>query len=207
VGALTERGQYRITELAGLAGVTPRTVRYYVAEGLLPPPTGAGQRRLYGEEHLSRLLAIRDLKARYLPLGEIRRRLDAHAANPLADADRRGPEPNDSVGLVGDADPAGPEPSPGLARARLARERPIHRPEMSGRPVAPDRAAAGRPAPDVERPSIWRRLSLTPGVELQYDASGGSELEAAAADIAEYARRRLASRPTPHGHLGFRSPE
>src|SRR5438045_3652795 len=36
--------QLTIAELAARAGVTPRTIRYYVAEGLLPPPGGRGQR-------------------------------------------------------------------------------------------------------------------------------------------------------------------
>ena len=64
-----------IAELARKAGVTPRTIRYYVVEGLLPAPAGQGQRRAYGQVHLDRLEAIRELKAAYLPLHEIRRRL------------------------------------------------------------------------------------------------------------------------------------
>src|SRR5882672_2759069 len=73
-----------IAELAERAGVTPRTIRYYVAEGLLPPPGGSGQRRVYGQEHLARLEAIRNLKASYLPLHEIRRKLVS--AYPYVDA-------------------------------------------------------------------------------------------------------------------------
>jgi DNA-binding transcriptional MerR regulator len=67
----------RIGELAQRAGTTARTVRYYVAQGLLPPPVGAGPASVYGYEHLVRLGAIRALKARYLPLAEIRRQLAA----------------------------------------------------------------------------------------------------------------------------------
>ena len=82
----------RIAELARLAGVTVRTVRYYVAEGLLAPPGGAGPRRVYTDEHLLRLRAIRLLKSEYLPLPEIRRRLagqspaELHALASAADA-------------------------------------------------------------------------------------------------------------------------
>jgi DNA-binding transcriptional MerR regulator len=76
-----------IAELARRAGVTPRTIRYYVAEGLLPAPAGRGQRRAYGPEHLDRLEAIRELKAAYLPLHEIRRRLgDDLTPQPLRGA-------------------------------------------------------------------------------------------------------------------------
>lgn len=65
----------RISELARRAGATPRTVRFYVAEGLLPPPSGRGAAADYGYDHLVRLAAIRALKAGYLPLAEVRRRL------------------------------------------------------------------------------------------------------------------------------------
>ena len=33
---MPEDERYSLTELADLAGVTPRTVRYYLAQGLLP---------------------------------------------------------------------------------------------------------------------------------------------------------------------------
>ncbi len=77
-----------IAELAERAGVTPRTVRYYVTEGLLPPPSGSGQNRTYSSEHLVRLAAIKRLKEAYLPLEEIRKRLaglDAAGLGQLAD--------------------------------------------------------------------------------------------------------------------------
>lgn len=64
-----------VAELARAAGVSVRTIRYYIAEGLLPPPRGAGPRSSYDEGHLDRLRLIARLKADYLPLREIRRRL------------------------------------------------------------------------------------------------------------------------------------
>ena len=36
--------EYSISELAEAAGVSTRTIRYYVSEGLLPPPVGSGTR-------------------------------------------------------------------------------------------------------------------------------------------------------------------
>lgn len=62
-------------ELTEDAGVSVRTVRYYIAEGLLPPPEGAGPTSAYSRGHLDRLRLIQRLKAAYLPLKEIRRRL------------------------------------------------------------------------------------------------------------------------------------
>lgn len=62
-------------ELTGAADVSVRTVRYYIAEGLLPPPLGAGPGSAYTRGHLDRLRMIQQLKEAYLPLKEIRRRL------------------------------------------------------------------------------------------------------------------------------------
>ncbi|MCL4562693.1 MAG: MerR family transcriptional regulator, partial [Chloroflexi bacterium] len=55
-----------IHELARRAGVSVRTIRYYIEEGLLPPPGNLGRYSLYGEEYLDRLELIRQLKAAYL---------------------------------------------------------------------------------------------------------------------------------------------
>lgn len=63
--------EWKLAELAAEAGVSPRTVRYYVQRGLLPAPPFKGPDTVYGEEHLQRLKAIRVLQARFLPLDAI----------------------------------------------------------------------------------------------------------------------------------------
>ena len=73
---MAETTLYTISQLAELAGVTPRTIRYYTAEGLLPRPDARGQYALYGEPHLLRLQLIGQLKETYLPLGEIKMRIE-----------------------------------------------------------------------------------------------------------------------------------
>src|SRR5215213_6974944 len=73
---MTEATPYTIGQLAELAGVTPRTIRYYTAEGLLPRPDTRGQYARYGEPHLLRLQLIGQLKETYLPLGEIKARIE-----------------------------------------------------------------------------------------------------------------------------------
>lgn len=67
--------QCTLQELADSAGVSIRTIRYYIGEGLLPGPEGAGPQSHYTHSHASRLRAIGLLKERYLPLREIRRAL------------------------------------------------------------------------------------------------------------------------------------
>jgi len=67
--------KYSIGELSDLAGVTRRTIRYYVQRGLVPPPLGAGRGHYYTGEHLQLLLSIKLLQDRSLSLEQIERRL------------------------------------------------------------------------------------------------------------------------------------
>ena len=69
-----EQGRYNIDELADLGGVSRRTVRYYVQEGLLPAPLGVGRGRHYGQAHLDRLLEVKAQQEAGLSLDEIRSR-------------------------------------------------------------------------------------------------------------------------------------
>ena len=73
---MSDDERYSLTELADLAGVTPRTVRYYLAQGLLPAVGQTGPGSKYDDGHLARLRLIRRLQAEHLPLAEIRRRLE-----------------------------------------------------------------------------------------------------------------------------------
>ena len=71
--------RYAVGELADLGGVSRRTVRYYVQEGLIPPPLGVGRGDHYGREHLDRLLQVKALQEAGRTLDEIRQLLDAGA--------------------------------------------------------------------------------------------------------------------------------
>src|SRR5947209_93827 len=92
--------RYRIAELAQATGLTPRTIRFYVAEGLLPPPEGAGPAAVYTAGHRDRLQLITLLKDQYLPLKEIRRRIatltDAEVRDRLSE-EEGGPVPGATV--------------------------------------------------------------------------------------------------------------
>jgi DNA-binding transcriptional MerR regulator len=54
-----EARRYNIDELADLGGVSRRTVRFYVQEGLLPAPLGVGRGSHYDRTHLERLLEVK----------------------------------------------------------------------------------------------------------------------------------------------------
>ncbi|HXA12481.1 MAG TPA: MerR family transcriptional regulator, partial [Mycobacterium sp.] len=51
-------GEYRIDDLARLAGTTTRNIRVYRDRGLLPPPLRVGRIALYNDTHLTRLRLI-----------------------------------------------------------------------------------------------------------------------------------------------------
>lgn len=64
--------EYKVSELAEKAGVTKRTIHYYISKGLLLPPEGSGVNSVYNDEHLNRLLLIKKLQSEYMPLNKIR---------------------------------------------------------------------------------------------------------------------------------------
>jgi DNA-binding transcriptional MerR regulator len=64
--------EYKVSELAEKAGVTKRTIHYYISKGLLLPQDGNGVNSLYNDKHLERLLLIKKLQSEYRPLNKIR---------------------------------------------------------------------------------------------------------------------------------------
>jgi DNA-binding transcriptional MerR regulator len=100
-------GMERLTlgELTAAADVSVRTVRYYIAEGLLPPPERSGPGSSYTQGHLDRLLLIQRLKEAYLPLKEIRRRLSGLSDDEVrsllaAGNNRAAPAGSSTAGLL-----------------------------------------------------------------------------------------------------------
>lgn len=88
-----------IGSLEEATGVPRRTIYFYVQQGILPPPSGAGLAARYGDAHLVRLRAIPHLRAMGWRLDRIRelfqRQTDAELATIVAgatpDGDARAP--------------------------------------------------------------------------------------------------------------------
>jgi len=68
--------RYRVDELAARCGLSVDTVRFYQTKALLPPPDRQGRVAWYSEDHLERLMRVRDLKRKGFTLASIRRLLD-----------------------------------------------------------------------------------------------------------------------------------
>ncbi|MBE0698357.1 MAG: MerR family transcriptional regulator [Anaerolineaceae bacterium] len=65
---------FDIQKLVTESGVARRTIYFYVQQGLLPPPQGAGLAAYYTEDHLLRLKLIPILRVAGLRLDDIRER-------------------------------------------------------------------------------------------------------------------------------------
>ncbi|MCT9079951.1 MerR family transcriptional regulator [Streptomyces fulvoviolaceus] len=61
---MTEKREYRMEELAELAGITVRTLRFYRERKLIPPPRREGRIAWYDDHHLARLRTIAALLER-----------------------------------------------------------------------------------------------------------------------------------------------
>lgn len=156
----TNTYQLTLDQLCQQAGVTVRTVRYYISEGLLPPPHAQGPAARYGDLHLQRLLAIGHLKEQYLPLREIRRVLDGlDEAGIAALATARIPD-RDSVGEAAPvSSPAAPSPAAAYIEDLLG--------QSASAPRLVSRARMAAPEP-VDK--AWRRLHISDDAEMLIEA-------------------------------------
>jgi len=73
----------KLDDLAREAGVSARTVRYYVQRGLLPAPIFRGRDTVYTRDHLDRLRAIRRLQEQFLPLDAIQAELEQRTSDEV----------------------------------------------------------------------------------------------------------------------------
>ena len=74
-------GEYRMEELASLAGTTTRNIRLYRDRGLLDAPPRVGRLAIYNDSHLSRLRLISDLLRRGYTIANVRELLNAYKAD------------------------------------------------------------------------------------------------------------------------------
>ncbi len=157
---------YSIADVAALTDTPVRTVRYYIAQGLLPSPGRTGPAARYDDAFVTRLRAIRRLQEAHQPLSVIRVALDGLDEDGLRDVLER-PEvtPPDSAGdyvrrLLGESPhaAAGEQPTLYRAAAPMAASAAAHLgdADASGSAVGP--TAGGR--------SHWERIVLAPGVEI-----------------------------------------
>jgi DNA-binding transcriptional MerR regulator len=148
-----------INELSDRAGVTPRTVHFYIQQGLLPPAGSPGPGARYRAGHVVRIKLIRLLQKQHLPLAEIGRRIrglsDAAVEALLAETKERRPERGTSAldyirHVLADSNI--PDGAPLAPRQRST--------------VAATAQAAFAESGAAPARSQWERYALTDGMEL-----------------------------------------
>jgi DNA-binding transcriptional MerR regulator len=143
-----------IKELCDRAAVTPRTVHFYIQQGLLPPAGATGPGARYSPGHLDRLWLIRLLQKEHLPLAEIGRRL-----RTLKDEDVRM--------LVEERQARGPAKESALdyVRGVLRGSENVERARYAGTAVTSALAAEPSAGSPLVR-SQWDRIQLDDAMEL-----------------------------------------
>jgi DNA-binding transcriptional MerR regulator len=167
-----------LADLAAASGIEARTIRSWVAQGLLPAPLNRGPTARYPAETLERLLAIRTMRDTLgMPLSEIRKELlvastdqiQAYASRAqdlrreLAPTQERSPQPSaalDYISSLRSRTKVSAEASPVLA----LREEPM---QPQGFGALEHRLGQGRPDPARKaRAEEWLRIPITPDLEL-----------------------------------------
>lgn len=162
-----------LKELCHAAGVSERTVRYYIQQGLLPPPQGAGPASRYSLEHLSRLTLIRRLKAALLPLGEIKHLMSELPTSDLEEV------AHEFYHELARANPLSSEAirplSPKGAKEKVAPELKVFVPtkiELEDAPAQPIETASISNSKQLLAGGKWNRLLISAGLELHYEEGG-----------------------------------
>lgn len=183
----------RISELAEKADVSVRTIRYYIEEGLLPQPELKGPQTEYGSDYLVRLKLIQELKRAFLPLAEIRERIEQLSEQEIwqllreaAETDElevrvmssmmkpppldmdfgRTPEASSYSMLLGT--PSGPRPSPKPPSSTSREDADENEAKKYIGRLLQDRVEPPRAEPPRRPPSFgqWERYGLTDWLEL-----------------------------------------
>jgi DNA-binding transcriptional MerR regulator len=63
---------YTLSELSEATGVAARTIRYYIAEDLMPPPVRGGRNASYNADHLAVLKQVLEWQSKGYTLAQIR---------------------------------------------------------------------------------------------------------------------------------------
>ena len=77
----------KLKQLSQCTGLAPRQIRYLIAEGFMPPPTGGRAHADYGEEHRTAIGRYLRLKELGFPPAAIRVLLEARTGVPFPVAD------------------------------------------------------------------------------------------------------------------------
>ena len=86
---MNEQRTFTLDEIASLAELPRRTVRYYIQTGLVDRPQGLGKGAFYTQHHVEQLVLVRKWQLAGLSLDKIGDVLKQQASGPLPPTPRR----------------------------------------------------------------------------------------------------------------------
>ncbi|GDX81690.1 hypothetical protein LBMAG42_35010 [Deltaproteobacteria bacterium] len=175
-----------LVELADAADVTARTVRYYIQQGLLPPPVGGGATASYTDAHLRQLKAIKAFQLQHLPLSEIRSRL---GQEPPAEPGPAAAAPSSALDYLDRV--LGHKPSGGMPLAASIAPN-AGSPLLVRSPPAPPYGAS---PPTSGGRSTWDRHQLVADVELHVRRPLPRDVQRKLDKLLDYARQLFEEAP------------
>jgi len=159
--------RYSISELAYQAQVSVRTIRYYIDEGLLPPPATTGRYATYGADYLTRLSLIKELQNAFLPLKEIRKQINHLTIAEIEELlEQYQAKPEEHFSAAESSDDSQADPSTAieyLSKVLEAHTEEYKKPERSS---SHSRRAVSNAVSDDQDAVIYRRFELGEGIEL-----------------------------------------
>ena len=209
--------EYQIHQLADKAGVSVRTIRFYINEGLLPPPQAQGRYSVYSEDYLERLELIRLLKDKFLPLKEIRARLEGLSQAEVRAALALEREQEAQADRLFESKTAAESPGgtkaldyinrllnqPGAKSSRPSQSLPSPAPAQPG--AKSSRPSQSLPSPAPAQPSpkrasesrasyatpneVWERVQLAPGIELHLQQPIPADQRSKLEELVRFARQ------------------
>jgi DNA-binding transcriptional MerR regulator len=186
--SVSGEGGLSIEELADRAGVSVRTVRYYISQGLLRGPANRGKYASYDEDHLARLQLIRRLVDQHVPLAELRERLGHLSSEELNAVLRQEERHSRVLEQARTASSARDYVSGLLARARTPPTVPS---SQRARAQPPVRRAAPSVPSHIAQPEPVQRWELAPGVELYVHSDAAQQHPQFIERLLEFARDEL----------------
>jgi DNA-binding transcriptional MerR regulator len=197
-----------IHELAERAGISVRTIRYYIDEGLLPQPSYQGKYSYYNLNYLDRLELIRRLKESFLPLREIREIMSSLTDDQVSKRLKELPLP--SPKFSHEQKPPQPAAKPG-AKALDYIDRVMDaqtRYRIKGTLDQPQPRSINKQdtffetninlsdqSPIIDQDEIWQRISLAPGVELHLRRPMDPDTERHLQQLINFAKRTFRVKP------------
>ncbi len=182
-----EDDRYDLNELSNRAGVSPRTVRYYIQLGLLPAP-GSGPGVRYGRGHLDRLRLIRLLQSQHLPLHVIADTLttldDDGVRASVDEAEKQTPSPKNSAA----------EYIQSVLARELGATPPLTRDSTTF--ASARKAVITDPLSPMLRRDNWERIAVTADVELHVRRPLSREMNRRIERLLAVARQILTDQPT-----------